>query len=281
MADTSRGTITTNDNVSIAYQEAGKGRVVLLVHGWQQSGELWKRQQEGLSHLARIITIDQRGHGSSDKPDHGYMVHRLAADLADLITELGLKDIVLVGHSMGCQIVLAYLQLFGADRVGKLVLVDEPLFLTKDPSWSDEILAETGAVFDQEAVLGTVNGLADPASNEAVVRGLIDVLTTPGIAPEDKEWIVQQNLLTNGVNSAALFYNHAHQDWRSQLPQVSVPTLVIGAEGSIVPVSCLEWAAKRIPTARVEIFGADEGGSHFMFIENPTKFNRLVAEFIG
>lgn len=280
MPDTSRGTITTNDNVTIAYEESGAGRPVLLVHGWQQSGELWKRQREGLSHLARMISIDQRGHGKSGKPDHGYMVHRLAADLAALVSELDLRDIVLVGHSMGCQVVLAYLQLFGADRVGKLVLVDEPILLTKDPSWSDEILAETGAVFDQDAVLGTVNGLADPASNEAVVRGLIDVLTTPGIAADDKEWIVQQNLLTNGANSAALFYNHAHQDWRALLPQVSVPTLVIGAEGSIVPVSCLQWAAGRIPNARIEVFGADEGGSHFMFIENPTKFNALLEEFI-
>lgn len=277
---TKTGTITTNDNIKIAYQETGSGQAILLVHGWEQSGELWKHQLEGLSHLGRVIAIDQRGHGKSDKPEHGYKVHRLAADVADVIRELKLDDVVLIGHSMGFQVVLAYLELFGSDRIARIVLVDEPIFMTKDPSWSDEVMAETGAIFDQEATLGAINGLAAPESNEAVVRGFIDMLTTPGIPADVKEWIVQQNLLMKGTHAASLFYNHAHQDWRAQLPQVKVPTLIIGAEGSIVPISCLEWAAKQIPDATLSVFGADEGGSHFMFIENPTKFNALIEGFV-
>lgn len=281
MSIISTGTITTNDGVGLSFRDSGSGSPVVLVHGWQQSAELWKHQIEGLSGDHRVISWDMRGHGGSDRPDHGYKVHRMAADLADLVAALDLDGFVLIGHSMGCQVVLAYLELFGQAKVAKIVLVDEPIFLTADPSWDEKVTLQAGAIFSQEAVLGAVNGLAGAETHEATVRGFIDLLTSPSIAPEDKEWIVQQNLLVDGIHSGSLFYNHAHQDWRTQLSQIAVPTLVIAAEGSIVPVGCLEWAVKQIPDARLSVFGADEGGSHFMFIENPQKFNAVVSEFVG
>lgn len=274
------GRITTNDGLTLRYIDVGSGRPVVLIHGWQQAAELWRYQIDALSAFVRVIAFDHRGHGVSDKPAHGYKVHRLAKDLQDLMTELDLSDAVLVGHSMGCQVVLAYLELFGPQRVSKIALVDEPIFLTIDPAWDERTLAETGAVFPPQAVLDTVNGLANPATREQTVRGLIDLLTSPTISPEAKEWIVQWNLRVDGIHSGSLFYNHAHQDWREQVKRVQLPTLVVGAQGSPVPASAMRWAADQIPGAQLEIFAADEGGSHFMFIENPAKFNAIMAEFV-
>lgn len=281
MTNITTGRIETNDGVTLEYQEAGAGDVIVLVHGWEQSGSLFSAQLESLSSKHRVVTYDQRGHGASGKPEHGYKVHRLAADLADLLRTLDLTDITLLGHSMGTQVVLAYLELFGEDRIKKVVLVDEPIFMVIDPSWGDDLKLQTGALFDQEAVLGAVNGLAGADTNEATVRGFIDVLTSPGIDPDLKERIVQENLRMNGRHSAQLFYNHAHQDWRTQLPRITVPTLIIGGEASIVPEASLEYAASQVPNGRFELFGADEGGSHFMFVENPEKFNAILDEFVS
>lgn len=160
-------------------------------------------------------------------------------------------------------------------------MVDEPFFLTLNPAWDEQTRAQTGAVFLPEAVLDVVNGLGNPETREATVRGVIDLLTSPTIAAETKEWIVSRNLLVDGVHSGSVFYNHAHQDWREQVKRVDMPTLIVGAEGSPVPVSAMRWAASQIPNSRLEIFGADEGGSHFMFIENPAKFNAILEGFIG
>ncbi|HIJ39662.1 MAG TPA: hypothetical protein HPP90_01090 [Deltaproteobacteria bacterium] len=71
------------------------------------------------------------------------------------------------------------------------------------------------------------------------------------------------------------------QDWRDVIPRLSLPTLVVGGRVSAIPWKSVEWTARQVKGSRLEIFEEDEGGNHFMFIENPSKFNRIVADFIG
>lgn len=117
-------TVITNDGVTLRYTEVGAGRPLVLVHGLRQSAEDFRPQFDGLSELCRVIAYDQRGHGESGKPGHGYTGHRLAKDLQDVLTTLDLSDVVLAGHSLGCMVAWAYLELFGTERLAKLVLVD-------------------------------------------------------------------------------------------------------------------------------------------------------------
>jgi pimeloyl-ACP methyl ester carboxylesterase len=65
------------------------------------------------------------------------------------------------------------------------------------------------------------------------------------------------------------------------MPRINVPTLYIGGRVSLVPWKSVAWAAAQTPGARVEIFEEAEGGQHFMFVENPAKFNRILADFMG
>ena len=66
------------------------------------------------------------------------------------------------------------------------------------------------------------------------------------------------------------------------IPALNLPTLVFGGElASIFPPQAAAWIAAQIPGARVSVFGRDEGGSHFMFWENPTKFNAVLRDFLG
>jgi len=80
----------------------GTGRPVVLIHGWPLSAEAWKAQVPILRDAGyRVISYDRRGFGRSDKPADGYEYDTLAADLAAVIEERDLKDVTLVGFSMG------------------------------------------------------------------------------------------------------------------------------------------------------------------------------------
>ena len=81
-------------------------------------------------------------------------------------------------------------------------------------------------------------------------------------------------------HAADLLWDHCLLDWRDVIRTIRLPTLVVGARESIFSAESQEWIAAQIPGAEVVIFEADEGGSHFMCHENPTKFNALVDAFL-
>src|SRR5882762_3821756 len=115
--------LRTNDGVRLHYLEAGAGKTIVLVHGISQTAEQFKFQIEGLADRYRVIALDLRGHGESEKPNFGLKIHRLAQDLREALVATNADDVTLLGHSMGCSVIWAYWELFGADRLGKIVLI--------------------------------------------------------------------------------------------------------------------------------------------------------------
>ncbi|MBS1791442.1 MAG: alpha/beta hydrolase [Acidobacteria bacterium] len=271
---------TTSDQVRLNYLEEGSGNPLVMIPGWSQTAEQWKPQIEELSTTYRCLALDMRGHGDSDKPDYGYSVYRLAKDVHEFLTQNNLSNVTLMGHSMGCSIIWAYWELFGADRLSRLVLVDEAPFITLNSSWSSEELAAAGGILPSEAVTELCNAISGP-DGEAARANLISGMLTAQCPDDLKQWILACNTRLPRRQAAALLYNHCHQDWRNIIPRIDIPTLVIGGRVSLVPWTAVEWIAQQIPGARLEIFEADEGGQHFLLMENPQKFNRLVAEFIS
>lgn len=127
--------ITASDGTRIHYDERGHGRPLVLIHGWTFSGRFFHRNIEALSEHARVITMDLRGHGRSDKPKHGYRIARLAADLRDLIGALNLQDTTVLGWSIGCPIIWSYLELFGQDRLRSAIFVQQTPKQYYSPTW--------------------------------------------------------------------------------------------------------------------------------------------------
>ena len=95
------------------------------------------------------------------------------------------------------------------------------------------------------------------------------------------EAIVSEILKMPRRHAASLMLDHATRDWRDVIAQIRLPTLVVGARQSVFPAESQAWIAKQIPGARLEIFEADEGGSHFMCMENPARFNAIIREFLS
>ena len=274
------GQVTTNDGVNLHYLEAGSGKPILLIPGWSQTAEQFKYQLDGLSDRYRVIAVDMRGHGESDKPKFGYKISRLAKDVHDMIHALDLEEVNILGHSMGSSVIWNYDDMFGPERLSKLLLIDQMPMITSNPAWSEEERINSGAIFNPQSLYETINALAGPDGVETT-RGFIGNMVTKAIPEEEKAWIIERNLRMPRQHAATLLYNHSTQDWRDLIPRIELPTLVVGGRVSTVPWQSQAWIAEQIPGARLEIFEEEEGGNHFMFIEGHEKFNQIVADFVG
>ncbi|PWU43277.1 alpha/beta hydrolase [Micromonospora globispora] len=110
--------------IDLYYEDHGSGQPVVLIHGFPFSGATWEKQVPALlSSGYRTITYDRRGFGNSAQPAMGYDYDTFAADLDVLMTELDLRNAILVGHSMGTGEVTRYLGAYGSGRVQRAVLL--------------------------------------------------------------------------------------------------------------------------------------------------------------
>ncbi|MFF3945849.1 alpha/beta fold hydrolase [Streptomyces sp. NPDC001902] len=121
-AERRAGEVVTNDGVRLRYTEAGAGEPLVLVPGFAQSAAEFGPQIDGLSDRRRVIAPDHRGHGRSARPAHGHRIARLAMDLDNLLEALALRDVTLLAPSMGCPVVWSYWDLFGGERIARLVM---------------------------------------------------------------------------------------------------------------------------------------------------------------
>jgi pimeloyl-ACP methyl ester carboxylesterase len=280
MSNFPRRVFVTSDGVQLSYIRQGSGRPIVLIHGWSQCAEQFKHQIEPLSARFDIIAIDQRSHGESQKVSYGLKISRLSKDLHELLTELNLNDVALLGHSMGSAVIWSYIDLFGPERLSKIILVDQSPFLTSDPHWTQQELEDAGAISTAQQVFDTVAALRSKEA-EQVTRQMIDGMVTKHATSEIREWIVQCTLKMPRDLAATLVYNLLHTDWRDLVPRIKLPTLIISGRASFIPWKSQDWIHRQIQGSQFEVFEEADGGAHFMFIENPQKFNRLIVEYLG
>ena len=100
--------------IELYYEDHGTGQPVVLIHGYPLDGHSWEKQSAALLSAGyRVITYDRRGFGRSSQPTTGYDYDTFAADLNTLMTTLDLRDVTLVGFSMGTGEVARYLATYG------------------------------------------------------------------------------------------------------------------------------------------------------------------------
>jgi non-heme chloroperoxidase len=121
--------------IELYYEDHGSGRPVVLIHAYALSGRAWDKQVPVLLEDGhRVITYDRRGFGKSSQPMTGYDYDTFASDLRTLLETLDLRDLTLVGHSMGTGEVTRYLGRYGSARVARAGLVSPiPPFLLQTP----------------------------------------------------------------------------------------------------------------------------------------------------
>ncbi len=276
-------TITTNDGAILQYYEnklsKDNHQTLVMIPGGAVAANAFKYQMAAFDKHYHSIAINMRGHGESEDPGYGYRISRLAKDLHDFLIQQDLQDVVLLGHSLGCSVIWSYCELFKSERLQKIILVDEPPVLLANPIWAEKECTQYGAVMTKDSIFDFTNQLRTVGGEQAL-KQLIDTATTPNCSAEIKEYILKGMLQMPLARIADLYFNNMCQDWRAVIPMINIPTLIFGGRGSSIPWQSQVFIHEQIHNSQLEIFGAEEGGSHFMFLENPDKFNRLVKEFI-
>ncbi len=268
------------DGCALNYLEAGRGEPLVFIPGWSQTAEQYRAQLDDLSNRFHVFAFDLRGHGDSDKPTTGYRMHRLARDVRETLARLDLDSVTLAGHSMGSSVIWCYHDLFGPERLKRVIFVDQGACNVYHPSWSEAERLEAGAVFTAQSLHDTAIALAGPEGVRTTENFVRTAFFTKAYPAERLAWVIAENLKMPRMAAAKLILNHCMQDWRDVIPTIRLPTLVVGGAASLFDPKSQTWIADQIPGARAEIFAADEGGSHFMFLENPTRFNALVRAFM-
>ena len=121
----SSGIFTTKDGTQIYYKDWGAGEPIVFHHGWPLSADDWDAQMLFfLSQGYRVIAHDRRGHGRSSQTEHGNEMDTYAADVAQLVAQLDLRNAVHIGHSTGGGEATHYVAHAGKGRVAKAVLID-------------------------------------------------------------------------------------------------------------------------------------------------------------
>jgi non-heme chloroperoxidase len=264
-------------SIDIFYEDHGRGQPVLLIHGYPLNGRSWEKQERALLAAGyRVITYDRRGFGQSSQPSIGYDYDTFTADLNALIERLDLRDLVLVGFSMGTGEVTRYLGTYGSGRVSKAVLMGAiPPFLLKT---SDNPEGVDASVFDgmKEAVLKD-----RPAYFKDFLDNLYNTGMYAGTRISDQAWAAAFNVAV----SASAYAAHACvdtwlTDFRQDLPKIDVPMLLIhGDADRILPY---ENTAKRLPELIKGLeFVTVEGGPHNIAWTHPEVVNPALLEFLG
>jgi pimeloyl-ACP methyl ester carboxylesterase len=255
----------------------GPGRPVVLIHGWPLSGQAWQDQVPALTQAGyRVITYDRRGFGQSDKPKHGYDYDTLADDLAGVLTELNLRDVSLVGFSMGGGEVARYVTRHGQEWLHSVV------FAAAVPPY----LAQTE---------DNPDGPLPPAAAEQMLKGLtedrdgfFDQFTTQFFSAGGELKVTEAQrqealaLCQQSSQAAALacMTSFGTTDFREDLPKITLPTLVLHGDGDeTVPFEGSgRLTHQAIPQSELVVLN---GAPHGCNVSHAREFNQALIGFLG
>ena len=270
----------TRDGARLHYLDVGRGPAVILLPGWSQTAAMFSGQVDALSERYRVIALDHRGHGESDKCDHGYRVYKLAMDLRELILALQLNQIAILGHSMGGAVIFAYFDLFGSDRLTKVILDDQPAALTLSDTETSKAQAEAGMIFTWDQ-LGSLCAAFRGGEAMQTTRQMLEGMLSKRLYDEKMDWILAENIKLPRQHAATLLWDCALADWREVIGRIDVPTLVIGGKASVVPWQSQQWIAQQVTQSECVILEEEQGGYHFAFLESPETFNAVIGRFLN
>jgi microsomal epoxide hydrolase len=255
------GFVTTSDGVRLHYLEVGRGPAILFVPGWTMPAEIWEPQIRHFAARFRVVAMDPRSQGASDKPAEGHYPERRAQDIKEVVDGLKLTPVALVGWSLGVPELLTYVEQYGTATLRALVLVDGSIAEASKPEQAaqERLWLKALQVNRRDFTTKFVRSMYRKPQPEAYYERITDAsLRTP-------------------TNSAVALIANAmwRGEWRTVLPKIDRPVLYLGTPRMKPQTEMLKAG---LPTARIEVF-PDCG--HALFVDDAPRFNRVVEEFVS
>ena len=269
-------TITTTDGTVIYYKDWGSGQPVVFSHGWPLNADAWDEQLNLMSANGfRAVAHDRRGHGRSGQPWDGNDLDTYADDLAQLIEELDLRDVILIGHSTGGGEVTRYIGRHGTARVAKAVLVNAipPLMLKTDGNPGglpievfDEIRG--GIARDRSQFYEDLSFAFYGANREG---------STVSQGVRDAFWMMSMQASYKAAYDCVKAFSET--DLTEDLKSFDIPTLIIhGDDDQIVPFAdSAALSSRLVPGAELNVY---PGAPHGLMATRRDKFHADLLEFV-
>jgi pimeloyl-ACP methyl ester carboxylesterase len=246
------------DNVPISYDVWGAGKPALVfVHGWCCDKRYWSFQVPYFAREYQVVTIDLAGHGASGLGRTDWTIEAFGRDVVAVVEKLDLNQVILIGHSMGGYVIIEAARQM-PERVIGLVGVDT--LHDFETEFTQEQIEKFVSAFKEDFVRNTVafvRGMFKPGSDPDMVRDIaLDVSSTP---PQV------------GIGALQGYFNY---DVIDALKDVHVPVYCINTD--LLPTN-VEANRRHVVSFEVKLM---PGMSHFIMIEDPKTFNRLLDETI-
>lgn len=264
-------------DIDLHFEDHGSGDPIVLIHGYPLSGASWEKQLPALLAAGhRVITYDRRGFGKSSQPTAGYNYDTFAEDLHTLVTKLNLRDLALVGFSMGGGEVARYIGKYGSTGLSKAIIIGGiPPYLLKAPENPEGV---DSSVFEgiQKAVS------ADRyAFFTEFFKNFYNTNVLLGKRISDQAVQASWNIAASASATACLACVRTwHEDFRDDLAAFDIPTLVIhGDADRIVPIAASGLrTAKLVRGARLV---AIKDGPHAVNWTHAEEVNRELVNFLS
>lgn len=269
--------IETAPNVTLYVKDYGEGKPVILIHGWPLSNEMWEYQMEHLiSNGFRVIAYDRRGFGKSSQPYSGYDYDTLTSDLKEIISQLELKEVTLVGFSMGGGEVVRYFSKYNGENVSKAVLIGSvtPFRLKTEDNphgKSAEDNAETAKAINNDRI-GFLDGFGKNFFGKSLLN---DPISDPLL-----EYYRMLCSFASPKATLECANTFSITDFREEMYSVNVPTLIIhGDNDKIVDIEISsKKSAALIPNNKFIIY---EDAPHGLFYTDKERLNEDLVAFLN
>jgi non-heme chloroperoxidase len=264
-------------NYSIYYEDFGQGQPIILIHGWPLSGKSWELQVSALLNAGyRVITYDRRGFGKSQPSLDGYDYNGLTDDLLEIITQLDLQNVVLVGFSMGGGEVVRFLTNHGSENIDKVALISSiiPLVKQKQDNPNGVPESDLNEILDnlKKDRVTFLEGFHKNFYNYALLSQSVSQ------AQLNYDWSIASQ--ASPIATIKCAESWANTDFRPELKNVTVPTLIVhGDDDKIVPIATAgELAAKGIANNQYYVIA---GAPHGLNVTHADELNQILINFLN
>lgn len=268
----------TSNEVKLFYQDIGQGKPVVLISGWPSNSQMWESQLDALpKNNLRCIAYDRRGFGKSDKPWESYDYDTLTSDLDQLLKQLDLRGVTLVGFSMGGGEVARYLSKYNTEgRVSKVILISTVLpFLLKTDNNPQGLPQEMFDQMREEIYADRPKFLANFGKDFYGVS-----LLNKTVSSEFLDWNQSVTLQSNGNATVKAMKSWSTTDFREDIKNINVPTLIIhGTDDKTVPIEVSsDRTSEMLPQAKYIKY---DGAPHGLFYTEKEKLNNDIFWFVN